>query len=102
MVGEGRGGFRKRRGQNRWQWESEGASNYSMQRPQTGLLLSLKNQICQQLDGGQEALVSGQWAEGRGGKQLLELIEYFYLSKQQVSCPISAFVTCCLCERGTT
>lgn len=38
-----------------------------MRRPQTDPPLSLKNQICQQLDGGQAALVSGQWAERRGG-----------------------------------
>lgn len=42
-------------------------SNYSTQRPQIELLLSLENQICQQLDAGQEALVSGQWGRRTGG-----------------------------------
>lgn len=49
------------------QGEKEERSNYLMQRPQTELLLSLKNQICQQLDGGQAALVGGQRAKRRGG-----------------------------------
>lgn len=85
----------------RWWW-GDGMSDSLMQRPQTRLPLIRKNQICQQLGGGQAALVTGQRGERRGGQQLLELIEYLYLSKQQVSRPISSFVTCFLYERGTT
>lgn len=86
----------------RWRW-GDGMSDSLIQRPQTRLLLIWKNQICQQLGGGQAALVTGQRGKRRGGgQQLLELIEYLYLSKQQVSRPICPFVTCCSQERGAT
>lgn len=43
-----------------------------MEGPQTELLLLLKNQICQQLEEAQAALVSGQWSQERGGGAIIK------------------------------
>lgn len=46
-------------------------SDSLMQRPQTRLLLIQKNQICQQLGGGQAALVTGQRGKEERGSAII-------------------------------